>query len=303
MSTATLFGAPLGYTPGSLADWIRALENCWANYTTGCAPSALTADLERMREVFGHGASGKKLRDTVARLIPSEEDVELPAGVALPIEGTWLITPEGRILLDALYRLRRSGESVLDPSTQNRALATATQTRSDWYQAWATNQLSGTISASAIGAAVLILINGSTDYPSAFLLPNDEAARPQLRGTLLNMIGGFSVALGGERPATAPLRNHWAFTQVSRLLSRDIARQSDPDGARLYIRDGREEHLLKDLRDRLAKYPAIQAHDAVNGITDKYRENRGAFAAFGIMHERPTHTRHVLDSLLMKGPG
>ena len=98
MSTATLFGAPLGYTPGSLADWISTLESCWANYTTGRAPSALTADLERMREVFGHGASGKKLRDTVARLIPSEEDIELPAGVALPIEGTWLITPEGRII-------------------------------------------------------------------------------------------------------------------------------------------------------------------------------------------------------------
>jgi hypothetical protein len=299
VSESTLFGAPLGYSRDGLFLWIRGLEEAWSAFAAGRAPADLDADLDRTREVFAHGATGKRLRDAVARLPAVENPFEFPPEICLNVDGSWLITPEGRILLDVLYQLRRTSSNAIEPPAQIRALSRATELHSTWYEAWASKQLGGPLSPAAIGAAVLILVNGSLDYESAFWLPNDEIARPQLRRTVLDLIGNFSTRLGEERPADSPLRSHWAFSQTSRVLSRDIERVSGSDGARVFVRPGREQHLLSDLRERLSKHDATDVQNAIGGMVAGYLEARGAFVSLGIMHERPNHTRLVVDSLTM----
>lgn len=298
MSSTTLFGAPLGYTANSLAEWISVLELCWVDFAGGHRPAALAADLALLRPIFGHGAPGGKLRAAFGNLREPGARIELPADVALSSEGLDLITPEGRILLDVLHRLRRRGEFVIDAEMQTRALALAVETRTGWYESWAHKQLTGSLSLPPIAAAILILINGSATPTSGFYLPDDETAAADYETAVIDLLGNFSEALGGQRPAQSPLRNHWAFTQATRVLSRDLERTAQRGGARVHLRENRERHLLADLHSRLAKYPRAQVQDAVRALVDQYGRHRGLFTAVGGSNERASHTRAVVETLL-----
>lgn len=301
MSTTTLFGAPLGYTAMTLSAWIEALEQRWLDFSAGVNPSELSSDLSKLRPIFGHGAVGSRLRTAFSQLHEHASGVDLPSEVILTSGGLDLITPEGRILLDVLYRLRTRGQFVIDVDMQARSLALAVETRADWFEHWALKQVAGSLSLPPIAAALLILINGSTAPALGFYLPDDEAVSPDYEATVIQLIGDFSEMLGGRRPATGPLRNHWAFTQATRVLSRDLQRVPSQEGARVQVREGRESHLLDDLRGRLARQPPAKLRRAVLALVEQYGRHRGLFASIGGSNERSSHTKWVVESLLGSG--
>ncbi|MFQ1000494.1 hypothetical protein [Modestobacter sp. SSW1-42] len=298
MSASTLFGAPLGFTAASLTEWIEALEGRWSDFAEGARPGDLHRDLAMLRSVFGHGAAGNRLRTTFGKLTEATATLELPSEVVLTSDELELITPEGRILLDVLYRLRSQEDYVIDVETRVRSLGLAVETRASWYEMWASKQLAGSLSLSPIAAALLVLINGSIAPADGFYLPDEDVVSPDYEATVLELIGNFSEALGGTRPTSGALRNHWVFTQATRVLSRDLHRLPTQQGARVQVREGREIHLLADIQHRLARYPRSNLQSALLQLVDQYGRYRGLFASVGGSHERSSHTRWIVDSLM-----
>lgn len=300
MSPSTLFGAPLGYSPDLLERWVGDLERCWMSFSGGRQSAGLEQDIERLATIYATGVKAATLRNQVAQLDADVEySIELLPEVALHFDGVYLITPEGRILLETLKKLKQGGGSVIDTDTLAGALALATQTRSDWYLAWAANQLEGSMSPTVIGAALLLAVNGSVGEGAAFVLPKDDPERPAARDAILGIVGRFSVDLGGTAPTYSDLRTHWAFSQVSRLASRDVVRvgKKYSEKTLMYIRAGREEHLLGLLRKNLEGHRPDDVRKAVENLVEAYRANRGLFVALDMMHEQPSRTQRILASM------
>lgn len=301
MNANTLFGAPLGFTPTGLQEWVDSLTSCWRAYA-GQGPQSLSGDLNILKTIYAHGASAAKLRTTFAELPDDALQMDLPSEVALSAEGRQLITPEGRILLDVLIRLRRTDDHVIGPDEQVRALALAASTRSSWYEAWAMKQVAGSLSPAPIAAAILVLINGSTTPDRGFYLPDVDAQATEYQETVLRLLGDFSDTLGGKRPTSAPLQSHWVFTQATRVLSRDLARLNDTSsGSRVYVRPEREKYLLHDLTARLDRYPASTVARGLRGLVEGYHQHRGLIAVVSGSYERAANTRMVLASLAHGG--
>lgn len=300
MTAATLFGAPLGYEAGSRDRWISVLETTWLAFAHD-PPGALDTDLDRLRPLYATGASAKGLRTTFATLEAISVDVDLPQEVALRFEDRTLITPEGRVLLEVLTGMRTNGSFVITETQALWANSTALIARCGWNREWAAKQLEGSLSAPALGAACFLLLNGSIGLNRALTLPDDEAEDRSLGGLVLPLISEFSQRLGGKAPTLdTGLRSHWAFTQVSRLLPLDVGRETKADGTMLFVRKDREQHLVANLRERLARWDVNATESALAGLVTDYRKARGALIAIDQSFEEPRHTQAILAGLLAR---
>ena len=300
MIPATLFGAPLGYEPDTLAKWVAVLEGCWVDLA-GRQPAALPGDLELLRPFYSAGANARVLRAKLTALPARTPAIDLPAELALEFDGRRLITPEGRVLLDVLVDLQARGAWVVTESQALWAHAAALEARSRWGREWAEKQVVGNLSPAALGAACFLLVNGSIGPKQALRLPADDAEDRLLASAVLPVIGVFGKRLGGEAPAPdTALRSHWVFTQVSRLLPFDVARDRVPGGTAVYVRADRESALIGNLKDRLGRFGASAADAALLGLVTEYRDRRGALIALDQSFEEPRHTQAVLASLSVR---
>ena len=300
MTPRTLFGAPTHLDSATQQWWIRLLTKNWLALM-GRPPHLLEADLEDTAALFANGARLKNLKARIYALPEADaETQQLPREVVLIIDGCALITPEGRILLDVLLDLQRTGGEEIDVDRQLSALTTATALRSEWHAQWLHNQFESPISAPVLGAALFLLINGSVGRSHALRMPSDSERDRELGAVVMPLIAGFSKSLGGNTPVTdAGIRQHWAFTQVSRLLGRDVAREKAEYGTATFVRIGRERNLLDELASRLERTAnAHRRYTAITDFIDGYRRARGSLAALGQMHEDSTTTRRITDRLL-----
>lgn len=300
MSAGKLFGAPTWFSSTECQRWIHLLSRMWLALM-GRPPEHLADDLNSMAAVFGTGVSARTLKARVYELPPADEEAtELPAEVAVLLDGGMLITPEGRILLDMLMQLQRTGAHEIDTAMQLRALSTTTSLRVEWQTTWMRRQFTSSISPAVLGAAMFLLVNGAVGTERALLLAKDKSFDTRLGMVVQPLVAGFSEALGREQPTETPgLRGHWAFSQVSRLMGRDVARETTDEGALMYVRPGREDHLTRQLAARLERLQdAPRVHVAVLDFVEAYRRRRGALAALGQMHEDPTFTRRMTETLL-----
>ena len=303
MSLLTLFGAPTRLDSATQQWWIQLLTKNWLALM-GRPPHLLEADLNDMAPLFANGASPKNVKARIYALPEADaETQQLPREVVLIIDGCPLITPEGRILLDVLLDLQRTGAGEIDVDRQLFALATATALRSEWHARWLHNQFESSISAPVLGAALFLLINGSVGKSRALLMPSDSKRDRELGAVVMPLIAGFSKSLGGREPVTdAGIRQHWVFTQLSRLLGRDVAREKAEYGTATFVRMGRDRNLLDELVSRLERTAdAHRRYTAITEFIDGYRRARGSLAALGQMHEDPTTTRRITDRLLAPG--
>lgn len=302
MSAGELFGAPTWFSSLECQRWIRVLSRTWFALM-GRPPELLEDDLDAMAAVFGTGVSARALKARVYKLPPADEETtELPGEVAVLLDGGTLITPEGRILLDVLMQLQRTDAHEIDTATQLRALSTATSLRVQWQTTWMHKQFTSSISPAVLGAAMFLLLNGSVGTERALLLAKDKSFDTRLGMIVQPLVAGFSEALGREQPTQTPgLRGHWAFSQVSRLMGRDVARDTTDEGALMYVRPGRQDHLTRQVAARLDRLQdAPRVHVAVLDFVEEYRRRRGALAALGQMHEDPTFTRRMTETLLAR---
>jgi hypothetical protein len=270
----------------------------------GSAPRSLEADLDNMAPLFANGASLKSLKARIYALPEADaESQSLPREVVLIIDGCALITPEGRILLAVFLDLQRTGQNEIDGNRQLSALAIAAALRSEWYARWLHNQFESPISVPVLGAALFLLVNGSVGESSALQMPSDSRRDRELGSIVLPLIAGFSKALGGSEPVTdAGIRQHWVFTQLSRLLGRDVARVKTETGTATFVRAGRQGNLLDELTSRLERTADVhRRYAAITDFINGYRRARGPLAALGQMHEDPTTTRRITDRLASPG--
>lgn len=303
MSVPDLFGAPTQIDSVTQSRWRGVLARNWIALM-GRPTSVLQQDLNAMSDVFSTGVSARSLRQRLYSLPEAEADSRaLPSQIVLIVDGCALITPEGRIFLEVLSDMQRFGRTVIDTEQQLFALSTVAGLRSEWYARWLRKQFDSTISPPVLGAALFLLINGSVGESQGLLLPTDIRQDLALGNVVLPLISDFSRALGGQEPETGVgLRQHWAFTQVSRLLGRDVERETLRSGALIYVRPGREQHLLDELTRRLGKIAdPPRRYLAVMNFTSGYRKARGRLAAMGQMHEDPTLTRRITERLVAPG--
>lgn len=300
MNAATLFGAPVQLDSATQQTWIRLLHKNWLALM-GRQPHMLEADLDDMAPLFANGASAKSLKSRIYALPNADAETKrLPRQLALVVDDCAVITPEGRILLDVLLELQRTGQHEISVDRQISALSTANTLRSEWHARWLRNQFESSISAPVLGGALFLLINGSIGEPRALLMPSDNQRDRELGAIIMPIVANFSAALGGRSPALdTGIRQHWVFTQLSRLLGRDIAREKNESGTVTWVRSGREINLLNELASRLERAAEdARRQIAIENFIDDYRAARGALAALGQMHEDPTATRRITDRLL-----
>lgn len=301
MSSQNLFGAPTSYDPVSLQRWIRLLLRAW-HALVGRPPERLRTDLDELRSIFGNGASAKAIKMRVYELPEADAEMRtLPSEVALLVDDCALITPEGRILLEVLQGLQKGGTGEIDLGRQLAALTTANTLRGEWHAQWLTKQFKSNLSPAAIGAALFLLINGCVGEAKALEMPSDGQRDRELGRVIMPLVAGFSESLGKSPPATDEgIRQHWAFTQVSRLLGREVAREKGDRGTVMFVRENREHNLLEKLGHLLANEEDARRQAAVLQFVEGYRRSRGKLAAFGQMHEDPTQTDKVAR-LLTRG--
>lgn len=295
----TLFGVPLSLEPMTVDQCVRILSRSWIELM-GTQPGDLDEDLTVLARVFASGAKARVLKDAVYSLPPARpEDRLLPAETLVQVDGGSLITPEGRILLDVLAGLQRAGRTTIEVSEQVSALQRAVALRAMWQRTWLKKQFEGTLSAPPLGAALFLLVNGSIGPESALVLPAADADDRDLGRIVLPLIAAFSAAVGGRVPETdVGVREHWAFSQVSRILGRDVAREPSSAGTVMYVRPGRQAPFLDEVASRLAKLVDVHRRGvAVTGLVEGYRRIRGELAALGQMHEDPTATRRIVQRI------
>lgn len=296
--TPSLFGAPVQFTTEQRDRWTHQLEVLW-RALAGAAPGALSEDLPTLLKYFGTGVKIRALRDVTEQLPDFAAFADLPVETVLQADGAAVITPEGRILLDLLLECRRSDVGSLTQEQRMDATETARLFRSQSHRTWLEKQFDPKLSPTALGAAMYLLVNRSIGVEAALLLPRDDDMSREIADAVLPSIRAFNDALHGRPVADDGIREHWAFSQVSRFLTRYVRREV-PKGAdgSIYIRAGKEKALLDYLAAYLEDSDQTARAFAVGEFIETYRETRGKLSTWGLDHDDPAWTRKVGRTLV-----
>ena len=298
MATSTLFGAPLGYSESSLFRWIAALESLWESFAK-TSSATVNKDLVLLGRAFNTGIAPKALRPLVAGI--GEQDFDagfLPSEVCLDLDGTFLITPEGRVLLEVLKMLQVRGKWVISPEEQMEAMGLALQYRASSQRDWMERQFGGPISVPAVAAAIFILTNGSIGVEKAFLIPREPHADRDLAAMVSPCIEAFCAEFQVKSPdLSTGLRSSYAFTQLSRRLSKYVSRSKTDSGALIYVRPDLEDELVNDLARRLSDRDQVKVERALDSFVAAYEVVRGSLLNVEQSYETASHTRRTIRAL------
>lgn len=300
---STLFGVPRGLDPDELNDLEDFLREAWkAQY--GQPPSTLSADLDRLRDVFKTGASGKRLREVVGGLgrLPRRPSSASEKVFIVIDERRGLVTPEGRAVLEQLTLMREDREHVFSREALLRATSVVAQAYGEWQRDWLARQLGRTsLRPGTYGIVLLLLLNGSTRRENALRLPASAEQERELARAVIPVVDAFATRLGGqemsEREAQR-LRSNWRLTEARKHLFEHVRADESDGDAFIWVDD--EEQAITLLAERLAgrrdlDLSTLQA--ALAAAAETYAATRPKLAAWGIAHDRANHTRHVLSRL------
>ena len=299
----TLFGVPRGLDASELAELEDFLRHAWRAQHDR-APSTLSSDLERLRDIFKTGASGKRIRDlvpTLPRLPRRPPSASAEIFVALD-DHRGIVTPEGRVLLEELSAMRDREEYVLSRDAMLRATSLVAETYGNWQRDWLRQQLgSSSLRPGTYGVVLLLLLNGSTARSAALRLPADDEQERALARAVRPIIDAFATRLGGsqmsEREA-ARLRSNWRLTEARRNLFQQVRVEDEGADAYLWIDD--EDRTLRLLAERLASRRDLDVDTlqmALQETAEAYGRARPTLASWGIAHDRANHTRDILNRL------
>jgi hypothetical protein len=303
---STFFGVSRGLEPDERAAIRLYLEAAWrAQY--GRQPSSLSADLESLEELFRSHVQAKRLRDAAESLgIIAARRPLLPEGIFVAVDDQrGFVTPEGRVLLDHLMYDGQDDDQVITRDTLLNAYALVADFYGRSQRRWMRKELTGgDIRPATAGFALFLLINNSVGRNRALLLPfsqNDEAL---LAKRVLPIVSVFSTSVGGspvQPKERERLRSNWIVTEARRQMNRFIARADDEVGSKLWIEGNRENDLVKELGQQLARRKSITfsgLREALQRTLLEYEAARPMLASWGLAHERAGHTERVFDGLL-----
>jgi hypothetical protein len=304
----TIFGVSRGLEYDEIRDLVFFFRRAWqAQY--GREPSTLTADLERLADVFRSHASPKRLRAAATRLKPVQgRPAHLSPDVFIPVdELRGFVTPEGRVLLEHLSDMMESEEALLSRDAVLHAYATVGQLYGEWQRDWITRQLTGAgLRPGTYGFVVTLLINGSVGQERALRLPADQALESELATKVMDVANTFAVGIGGSPTKgreMGRLRSNWVVTEASRQLYGKIMRPETDRScdAYIWIDASKEFELVDELGARLAErkgLDSLELEEALEATRRAYRLARPALVSWGLCHERTSHTDTVVNRLV-----
>jgi hypothetical protein len=280
----------------------------------GSAPAVLANDLDLHRDrYFNPVAQGARLREALASL-PERTTGPIVAPPQLALEvmpGRWLITPEGRVVIEMLRETVPDNGVITLPDATYRD---AERLLLDAYRRWARHRLTETIDLlngrgrplqlMPIGGVLTLLVNRSDDPQRAVRrFPPGSREAQAIDQAFFKPAERFAAVLQPDRRAKGGkerLISGWTLSEVGVRLPGVIQLLDDPG---VYIDGERRDELLRLIARELAGREASRSAvtSAYEALVDEFRVHAAPLAGHGLLFERPAATeqlRRELTSLL-----
>lgn len=272
----------------------------------------LPRDLEDMRVIFDPVASGRRLRERLLALPPTQtpnQTILIPAPCIVRVDDQHaLITPEGRIAIELL------GKALRDPADPVRIdLVLAADMLGELlvqYRTWGRHRLESVLrllsggkalQIPAIGGVLTLLVNRSDKPERAIERVPEGPARDSIDAAFRAPASAFAnvVAPSDRRAADKErLISGWTLHEVNRRLPGALTIQDE----QIYVTPDRKSDLVRFVASELAR-PRRHADESTvttgfTALVDAYRSKADVLAGFGMAHERPSDTRTLQAELL-----
>jgi len=225
-------------------------------------------------------------------------------------DGRYLVTPDGRLLLELLVEKLGQYEQSFAMSqadwreAQSRLLSL--------YRAWSQQKLRDVIALQTadgaapmlpqtIGIVLFLLVNGNIGIRRAFRRPADHTDFTSIDRRTQDGVAEFAdkISTGrSRRKDQFSLYGGYALTEARRRLG---ARRLVVDGPKIYIFS---EGVIDEIIERIARdllrreVSPLAAKTAFDSLVKKYRQIRPQLAAFRLAFEQPASTEAIRERLM-----
>ena len=231
--------------------------------------------------------------------------------------GQWLVTPEGRCVLDLLQSLPTDEAGHLITGDR---LAPYERRLAILYRDWSRHRLNSVIDLlkgttkplqiPAAGIVVALLVNRSTAEERSLIRYTLDPARSVIDQAFFGPVQAFADALAPTRrrgTLSARLISGWMLYEVRRRVGDNMVlvdARAGRDGA-VWIRSAGLEDVIdtvsRDLvRGNRSRATAEGFAAAFDTLVDHLRRESSALAGYGLAHERPRETRRLRQSFVAR---
>jgi hypothetical protein len=303
------------FSTAEIREYSIALDELWF-LSMKRSRNSLDADLQALRVWFDPVAQGQRLRRAVESLVAPTSSIANPGEpFTLSVgDSKLLVTPEGRCLMDLLDERGSESDVWLD----RQSTASYDRRLANLYRVWCRHRIQtvvdlreGTTKPLQIPAAAVVialLVNRCTSETRALTRFAAGTPRNVVDSAFFEPVKAFSdnIAPSKRRNSSDPkLVSGWMLYEAKRRLGNDLvvrdARQGS-DGA-VWIRENHEtdviDRIAKDLaRGHRARVSQENFGRAFDALVVSLRQELSKLAGYGLVHERPSHTRRLREQFL-----
>lgn len=301
-----------GYMSLSDADELAAvLTLLWRN-NYGQEPRDLDTDLDLCYRWFNPVAQGQRLRRQIEQLDGVEPGMRIPDPPLVVVVGSgrYLVTPEGRCVLDLLDTTVGDEKSPIRVSEEigryERRLAVL-------YRNWARHRLDSVIALlageerplqiPAAGVVIALLVNRSTSRERAMARFTEDPPRRVVDDAFFACVSAFADVIAPDRrqgSLSSRLISGWMLYEVRRRLGGSLVLEpasEGPDEA-VWIAAQQMPQVCDIVCRDLTRGHRVQVEPAIFGkafdaLVVELRRNSSALAGYGLAHERPHETTQL----------
>jgi hypothetical protein len=274
-------------------------------------------DLEATKKHFDPTAQGRRLRHELIQLPAVTLPTQLPELLAMPVgESRWLITPEGRVALEALtLALEESSESV---TVSGRVTAALLEDLLVTYRRWNRHRLDDVVALLtgagrplrllAIGTLLVLLVNRCTAPQRAMKRYSEGSQKDKLDDAFYAPAGAFADAIHPTKQRSIDkesLTRGWTLHEVTRrwpeAIKIESAHEGDAPITNAYVAPEHESALLTAAADALSKNRRVDSEAlerAFDALVGALRAVAGTLASYGVLFERSSETARLRADLL-----
>lgn len=279
--------------------------------TMGQLPGAFREDLELVKRWFDPVAQGQRLRRELAEISEMPEALDDPGEPwTLAVgPGRWLVTPEGRCVIDMLGRFPDDRETW---TVGEAIIVEYDRQLGNLYREWSRHRLESVVALlagttkplqiPAAGVVIALLVNGCVGEDRALVRFAAESARTVVDRAFFAAVNAFADVLAPSRRGRRDSRliSGWMLYEARRRLGDALVLEDfhgTTDG-RVWVREDRVDHTInvvtRDLaRGHRARATPDQFGAAFDALVDALRGELPNLAGFGLVHERPASTRKL----------
>jgi hypothetical protein len=311
----SLVGLPEKIDSARVHELRQQLTDLW-QLTMGRSPGGLEADLELSRKWFDPVAQGERLRRELSALptVPKGAS-ELASPWTYHVgENKWLVTPEGRCVLDLLEALPIAPIHLISDDL----LVPYDRLLGRTYQRWGRHRLESVVGLlrgsdkplqiPAAAVVIALLVNRCTSEERALVRFAAGPARDVVDGAFFAPVKAFHETLVPKQVSARAhprLISGWMLYEARRRLGDGLvltdARR--PRDGRVWIRPDQIDVIIGRLARDLMRGHRVRATPetlgrAFDALVDALRLELPKLAGYGLVHERPPETRRLRQRLI-----